>query len=508
MDDFTSMPSLQQISLSFFNKHNNSTTNTHDDNTLTTPLTPGVPVDDEDSSYAKDDHGRRGYDGYNGGKGARVDDVRRSLKAHPLHAVPTPLAMLHKKGIEDESGGGGKVGSMKWEDEDMDEMLGVSGGGGGGGNNGSDMEVEGCKLNRWERFVLQWDVTHYGMALGFSAYTIMIRGLAAKFPEYGFFEGLWLWLWYVSLGIAIGVTCIYGVRCVMFLKVCLADFNDHRLVNFFFAPLVVAASLAISTPDKFLKGEGGIDSVGLHVAFWVLLIGQMAGALWLYGDWLFGGKIIVGEIHPLFFMAVIGWFLVANIGGRVGEADAAQFAFAVGSLFWLIVFVTTFQHLSHSFREKLQKPQPTMFLFIAPPAAAAVAWIQIEAALGASVPNLDFMSSFFLYIDMFLYLLILRLFPLFWTHPFGVVWWAYIFPLSSAASTIVWFSTVRKTTFWTILAVSSSIVATLAYLIVASFTLWALFKGKVPHNPKAVQKYCESMKRQKRAIDELSDEVV
>ena len=480
MEEFTSMPSMQQLSHSFFGNGGGKSSRRDDEEGLRTPLTPSEarPVEEVDLEHV----GKRLRTG-----GGSVKAVERDLKSHPLHAVPTPLALLHqgaaREGVND---GGG------YNEKDVDNVLRV-----GSGGEAEDVDCEGI-LNRFERFVLQWDITHYGMALGFAAYTVMMRSLANKFDNIQFFETMWLILWYLSVGIGVGISTVYAVRCVMFFQACLADFNDHRLVNFFFAPLIVAASLALSTPDKFLPGDKGEDVVGFHVAFWVLLIGQMAGALWLYGDWLFGGKRIVGEIHPLFFMTVIGWFLVANIGGRIREIDAAQFAFVVGSLFWLIVFVTTFQHLSHTFREKLQKPQPTMFLFIAPPAAAALAWISIERGQGIEETSLEFMSSFFLYIDMFLYLLVLRLFPLFWTHPFGVVWWAYIFPLSTAASTIVWFSTSRKTTFWTTIAAGSAIVSTLAYLIVISLSLWALWKGKVPHNPGAIKRYCMGMRKKKQ----------
>lgn len=267
-------------------------------------------------------------------------------------------------------------------------------------------------------------------------------------------------------------------------------------------PVMIGALCIITTPP-FLRTLNQFV-----VGFYILSAYQVGLTLYLYGEWLFGTHP-TGSIHPLVFMQTIGFFLLANIGGSAHLVDQAYGMVSVGCLFWLLVFITNFQHLSPALDKRSERPQPTFFLFIAPPAQAALAFVVLQkaesvaeaVAAGGDPAAISTLLSFqkemswprlaeaFLYIDLFLYLLMFRLFPTFWTQKFSVSWWAYIFPLSAAASSTIWRYKAQRSVAWGVLAALLALVACVAMIVVSCFTVWALASGRTPNNPTCLVGY-------------------
>lgn len=202
-------------------------------------------------------------------------------------------------------------------------------------------------------------------------------------------------------------------------------------------------------------------------------------------------------------MQTIGFFLCANIAAISHLVDQGYAMLSIGLLFWLLVFITNFQHLSPALDKRSERPQPTFFLFIAPPAQAALAVVLLALAEEAQESSVDTdtllsiststtwprVAESLLYIDLFLYLLMFRLFPTFWTQKFSVSWWAYIFPLSAAASATIWKYKACHTIFWAVVAMALTIIACIAMITVSCFMSWAVVSGRIPDNPSCLQAY-------------------
>lgn len=308
---------------------------------------------------------------------------------------------------------------------------------------------------------------------------------------------IWYILYFISITILAFCIIVFALRIIIFPSALIADFNHPRLMNFFFMPVIIGALCIITTPTAWRTLSE------FRVGFYILAVYQLLLSLFMFGEWLFGAHP-TAFIHPLVFMQTIGFFLLANIGASAHLLDQAWAMFSVGILFWLLVFITNFQHVALALDKQRERPQPTFFLFIAPPAQAAITVVVLHAAgLAANDPNVNTstllsvsnvtqwprLAQSIMYIDLFLYLLIVRLFPTFWTSKFSVSWWAYIFPLSAAASTTTWRYKSEGGMFWGILAAILAIIATIAMVVVLSVTIWSICTGKMPNNSAHVDAY-------------------
>lgn len=204
-------------------------------------------------------------------------------------------------------------------------------------------------------------------------------------------------------------------------------------------------------------------------------------------------------MYPLVFMQTIGFFLLTNIAASAHLIEQTYASFSIGCLFWLLVFFTNFQHVSKNLAEKSERPQPTFFLFIAPPAQAAIAIVVLTASEAATdnsellklsdgVPWTRFAEAF-LYVDMFLYLLMFRLLPTFWNVDFSFAWWAYVFPLSAAACVAILKYNQEQSFFWGSVGSVLGVIACISMIVVLCFTIWALGSGKAPRNKSCLSAY-------------------
>eukprot|EP00187_Rhodella_violacea_P006580 CAMPEP_0174890384 /NCGR_PEP_ID=MMETSP0167-20121228/5545_1 /TAXON_ID=38298 /ORGANISM="Rhodella maculata, Strain CCMP736" /LENGTH=179 /DNA_ID=CAMNT_0016128177 /DNA_START=42 /DNA_END=577 /DNA_ORIENTATION=+ len=141
-------------------------------------------------------------------------------------------------------------------------------------------------------------------------------------------------------------------------------------------------------------------------------------------------------------MATVGWFSLAGVAAELVGWRLGMFLASVGTFFWGLVVVTLFQRSRVNMDGGGEKPTPVVFLLIAPPAAAAIAWSKVDdaAVAGSGVASAwDRPSAalFFLMLDHFFFALLLRLLNLYVSRRFAITWWAYIFPLSTISTATI-----------------------------------------------------------------------
>lgn len=363
--------------------------------------------------------------------------------------------------------------------------------------------TESPPMKEWRKWLVQWDITHFAIALAFSAFAAMWKSVCMNYTRLDIPKAIFSVLWFIAVTVLLVVFIIYAARLIIWPSSIVFDFTNPRMVSFFFVPVIIGCIVAIGAPSFVM------NATAHKIAFFGLAAYQTALSLFLCGEWLFGTALI-DVVHPVVFMQVIGYFLLANLAARLFFVELAVASMTIGGMLWFLLLVTNFQHTSTALERRSEKLQPTFFLFIAPPAQAAIALFLIGAALegGGGMPNSlgllrvpltvkwPLIASAALYVDLFLYGLIFRLFPSFWAHKFAIVWWAYIFPLSAAASA----TTIRSrgdttTVFWSILSGVLVSIATIAMVIVTIATVWGLRVGKLPCNTNAVTAYREYAER-------------
>jgi tellurite resistance protein TehA-like permease len=116
----------------------------------------------------------------------------------------------------------------------------------------------------------------------------------------------------------------------------------------------------------------------------------------IYGQWLSGGDRRLSKVaNPSTHLSVVGNFVGALVGAKVGWTEAAIFFWAVGLAHYIVLFVTLYQRLPSN----LVLPKdlhPVFFLFVAAPSAASVAWMKITGSF-------DLVSRLVFFIALFLY---------------------------------------------------------------------------------------------------------
>lgn len=354
------------------------------------------------------------------------------------------------------------------------------------------------QIPRWRLCVAQWDMSHNAIPLALFAYTGLLQTLSVTSTALRIPAAVWTAAFFVSL-LALAVSALLTLLRVAIHPAGLAaDFRSPRLVNFFFLPSIIG-SLALLTAPPFLRSYAA-SVVGLYL----LAAYQSILALYLFGEWLFK-KPITGSIYPLVFMQTIAFFLLSILASTLHLPEHAVAMLSVGSLLWAIVLVTNFQHLSESLSSVSERPAPTFFLFIAPPAQAVIAVLFLSFATSptstppppgsfldvAQITEFPELSKAAMYVDLFLYALMFRLFPTWWRTKFSVAWWAYVFPMSAATCAVAWRLHVSNSVFFLVLACGLFAVASFAVGVVACVTVWAVATGRLPRNAMREREYRE-----------------
>lgn len=343
----------------------------------------------------------------------------------------------------------------------------------------------------WRRFIVQYDFSHNAIPLAFFAFTLMLQTITTRLDIINLPQVLPTLFFIFSLIILVISSLITLLRIIIFPPAVFADFFHSRLTNFFFLPAIIGPIALLAAPSSIRS------FTAYRLGFYVIGTYQVLLSLYHNGEWLFAAAP-TRSIYPLVFMQTIGFFLLSILASISHLPDHAFFMLSVGLLFWLLVFFTNFQHVSLVLGKQIERPQPAFFLFIAPPAQAAIAFVFLDAAEASPATGLLDVSGqlpwsrpaeAMLYIDLFLYLLVFRLIPTWWREDFKVAWWAYVFPLSGAASAAILRYQSEDTLFWAIIAITMSVIAVLAMVGVFGLSVWAFWTGRAPVNNTCLASY-------------------
>jgi tellurite resistance protein len=207
-----------------------------------------------------------------------------------------------------------------------------------------------------------------------------------------------------------------------------------------------------------------------------------AEVLWLLGsgvNLVFGGFLYrlwlskpggIERLHPGWLIPALGNMVSPVVGARLGYFELSWFFLAGGIGLWLVVAPALFQRLV--FRRGLPESMfPTVFLILAPPAAAALAICALGGTMAEPVARL------LMFVSLFLALGLLTLVPRFLRAPFSLAWWCCSFPAAELASAALLYHDARHTAASHALAVLLLLAASALTLVVAVATLRALVTG-------------------------------
>ncbi|XP_076930093.1 S-type anion channel SLAH4-like [Bidens hawaiensis] len=243
------------------------------------------------------------------------------------------------------------------------------------------------------------------------------RKILALFPSTAF-----LLLWSLSLLILASLSVLYILRCALFTNMVKTEYLNNIGVNYLFAPWISWLLLLQTAP--FLTPK----TYYYFYLWWVFVVPIFVLDVKIYGQWFTKGKRILSKVaNPASQLSVVGNFVGARAAAQMGWKESAMVLFTLGMVHYMVVFVTLYQRLSGNTCLPTML-RPVMFLFIAAPSMASLAWDSISGTF-------DLLSKMLFYLSLFLFLSLVTRPNLFKNSmkKFNVVWWAYSYPLTVLA---------------------------------------------------------------------------
>ncbi|NMM44691.1 hypothetical protein HH303_09375 [Rhodospirillaceae bacterium KN72] len=254
-------------------------------------------------------------------------------------------------------------------------------------------------------------VTLFGAGLGLAGFATAWREIAAVF-------GWGILLSKLLVGIALGVfgilVILYGIKTLRHFPAVKAEFRHPVTSNFFSAAtmtlMILASHLGQAAP---MLAEGiWVVAAVINVAISVIIV-----TFWI------GRDCHISHVAPVWFIPVVGNLVIPIVGAPMGYTQLGWMIFAIGLLFWLVLFTVILYRLI--FERPLENPQrPSLFILIAPPSLCFVSYVVLKGGL------VDGVASMFLGVSIFMLLILLPQIPALMRLPFGISWWSYTFPLA------------------------------------------------------------------------------
>jgi tellurite resistance protein len=162
----------------------------------------------------------------------------------------------------------------------------------------------------------------------------------------------------------------------------------------------------------------------------VLVVASIVAAA-LFAGWLLtfwtGGSLQVDAMHGGYFLPTVAAGLVAaTSAAEVGLTSLAIGAFAVGILFWVVIFAALLARLAT--RPPLPAPlTPTLAIIVAPPAVAGTAWFAISG------PRAGTGEYALAAVTVIMVLMQLFLIPRYRPLRFSLSFWSFTFPFAAVS---------------------------------------------------------------------------
>jgi tellurite resistance protein TehA-like permease len=199
-------------------------------------------------------------------------------------------------------------------------------------------------------------------------------------------------LWWISMALTATVASIYLLKIIVYFEAVRREYYHPIRINFFFAPWIALLLLALGMPPRVAEN--------LPPALWYVLMSPIfCLELKIYGQWMSGGQRRLSKVaNPSNHLSIVGNFVGALLGAKMGLNEGPIFFFAVGLAHYVVLFVTLYQRLPTN--ETLPKElHPVFFLFVAAPSIASMAWAKIIGTFDNG-SRISYFIALFLYFSL------------------------------------------------------------------------------------------------------------
>ena len=241
------------------------------------------------------------------------------------------------------------------------------------------------------------------------------------------------------------------------------EFNHPVRINFF-------AAVAIS----FLLLSVAFHPVNKSVAFYLFTIGtilQTYFTLRTISFWI-NRNLEIQHSNPAWFIPIVGNVLVPVAGAGFVDANLLMYYFSIGLFFWVVLTAILINRII--FHHQLAgKFMPTLFIFIAPPAVAFIAYLKMNGM------QYDMFASALYNLALFFTFLLLFMYKNFLNLKFFISWWAFTFPLTAVTIASMLAYKLTHIVIYKYLAFAFTVLSTIVIIIVAAKTVQNMLKGNI-----------------------------
>lgn len=316
------------------------------------------------------------------------------------------------------------------------------------------MKIDLSEQNRIKNFPIMM----YAIVMGMSGLTIT-------------YQKAHLWLGFSSIIgnilmvltslIFIVVSIVYIIKYIKYKTSVKKEFSHPIRLNFFAAASISMLMLSIifkevnPTISSYLWYPGTVLHfyLTMHtISFWI------------------NHNQEIDHSNPAWFIPIVGNLLVPVGGIGFVSNGVLMYFFSVGLFFWFVLFSIIFNRII--FHHQLAvKFVPTLFIFIAPPAVAFIAYFKMFGVIDTFAIILFNIAIFFTLLITFMYKSFLKI-------KFFISWWAFVFPIAAMAiSTMLMY---HKTDDFILLMLSYFMVAVTSLIII--IVMYQTIKNITNHN--------------------------
>jgi tellurite resistance protein len=264
-------------------------------------------------------------------------------------------------------------------------------------------------------------------------------------------------------------TLLFGVIIIIYLAKTIKYFSEVKKEFFHPVRINFFAASAIS----FLLLSIVYHNSNHTIALYTFYIGTIMQTFFTFNTisyWI-NRNMEIAHTNPAWFIPIVGNVLVPVAGAGIVDVNLLMYYYSIGLFFWVVFTAIIINRII--FHHQLAiKFIPTLFIFIAPPAVAFIAYIKMYGEFDMFASMLYNLALFFSFLLFFMYKNFLNL-------KFFISWWAFTFPLAAVTLASMVAYNLTKIIVYKYFSYLFLIITTLVVFFVAYKTLQHIFKKEI-----------------------------
>lgn len=260
----------------------------------------------------------------------------------------------------------------------------------------------------------------------------------------------------------VGIILFYIAKIVKYFDEVKKEFNHPVRINFFAASAISFLLIAII-----------YHQINHSIAAYCFYIGtamQTFFTFYTISFWI-NKNMEIQHSNPAWFIPIVGNVLVPVAGSGIADINFLLYYFSIGMFFWIVLTAVLINRII--FHHQLAvKFVPTLFIFIAPPSVAFIAYIKMYGEFDMFASILYNLALFFTFLLIFMYKNFMNL-------KFFISWWAFTFPLAAVTIASMLAFKLTNIVIYSYFSYFFLIATTLVVLIVLARTIQHMMKKEI-----------------------------